>query len=56
MGLPLFKISREWKSMSPFSELDPFGSEESSLLSMNFGDGDVAEYLNAEITQKMTSD
>ena len=52
MGLPLFKISREWKSIDPFPELDPFGSEESSLLSMNFGDGDVAEYLNAEITQK----
>ena len=52
MGLPLIKRSREWKSMSPFSELDPFGSEESSLLSMNIGDGDVAEYLNAEITQK----
>ena len=52
MGLPLFKISGEWKSIVPFPELDPFGSEESSLLSMNFGDGDVAEYLNAEITQK----
>ena len=52
MGLPLFKISREWKSIDPFPELDPFGSEESSLFSMNFGDGDVAEYLNAEITQK----
>ena len=47
MGLPLIKRSREWKSMSPFSELDPFGSEESSLLSMNIGDGDVAEYLKA---------